>query len=133
MNLTFVDSGVLIAAFRASDRTGKLALEILDDPQRDFASSIFVKLETIPKPAFLKREEEHQFYERFFRRVSKWATIDVDLTASALDMGSTAGLSAMDALHLAAAHQMRCDEFVTTEKVTKPLHRTSLFRIKSIH
>ena len=133
MKLTFVDSGVLIAAFRGTDREGRLALEILDDTQRAFASSIFVRLETIPKPTFFKREEEFQFYEEFFRRVSKWAIVDLDLTDSALDVASSAGLSALDSLNLAAAHQTRCDEFVTTEKPTRPIHRTNLMAIKTIH
>jgi len=108
-------------------------LEILDDTERAFASSIFVRLETIPKPKFFKREEEFQFYQEFFRRVSKWATVGLDLTDAAFDVASSAGLSALDSLNLAAARQTRCEEFVTTEKHTKPIHRTNLMAIKTIH
>ena len=133
MNLTFVDSGVLLAAFRATDREGRLALAILDDKERAFASSVFVRLETIPKPKFFKREVELQFYEEFFRRVSKWATNDSGLMDAALEVAESAGLAALDALHLAAAHQTQCKEFVTTEKHTKPIHRTNLMAIKTIH
>jgi predicted nucleic acid-binding protein len=133
MKLTFVDSGVLIAAFRGTGREGRLALKILDDRERAFASSIFVRLETIPKPRFFKREMEFRFYEVFFDRVSKWATVDLDLMDSALEVAFSAGLSALDALNLAAAHQTECEEFMTTEKPTKPIHRTNLMAIKTIH
>ena len=40
-----------------------------------------------------------------------------------------AGLGAMDALHLAAAHLSRADEFITTEKPNKAIHRSSLVRV----
>jgi len=133
MKLTFVDSGVLIAAFRGTGREGDLALELLDDAEREFASSVFVMLEILPKAQFIEREQERTFYQRFFRDVSKWATVDIELTESAFTIASEAGLSALDALHLAAAHQTRCEEFVTTEKPTKAIHRTSLMAIRTIH
>jgi predicted nucleic acid-binding protein len=133
MKLTFVDSGVLVAAFRAKGRESNPALAILDDPQRSFASSIFVKLEVAPKATFLRRRDEVEFYEEFFRGVSKWALVGRDLTDHALEIASNAGLAAMDALHLAAAHQTRCEELVTTEKPSKPIHRTSLMAIRTIH
>ena len=122
-----------MAAFRGTGREGDLALELLDDREREFASSIFVMLETLPKTEFFEREQERRFYQRFFRDISKWATIDVELTESAFHIASAAGLAAIDALHLAAAHQTQCEEFVTTEKHTKPIHRTNLMAIKTIH
>ncbi len=133
MKLTFVDSGVLIATFRGTGGEGRLALEILDDTERAFASSIFARLETIPKPKFFKREVEFQFHEEFFQRVSRWATVDLDLTDSALEVAFSAGLSALDSLNLAAAHQTGCEEFVTTEKPSKAIHRTTLLAIRTIH
>jgi predicted nucleic acid-binding protein len=133
VKLTFVDSGVLIAAFRGTGREGDLALELLDDGEREFASSIFVMLEILPKTRFFEREQERRFYQRFFRDVFKWATVDVELTESAFTIASDAGLSAMDALNLAAAHQTGCEEFVTTEKPTKAIHRTNLMAIRTIH
>ena len=84
MKLTFVDSGVLVAAFRARGRGSNPALAILDDSQRSFAASIFIRLEVIPKANFFRRQGELEFYEEFFRGVSKWATIDADLSDLAL-------------------------------------------------
>ena len=133
MKLTFIDSGVLIAAYRGIGREGDLALEILDDGEREFASSILVMMEILPKTEFFQREQERNFYQRFFRDVSKWATVDVELTESAFNIASAAGLAAMDALHLAAARQTGCEEFVTTEKPSKPIHRTNLMTIRTIH
>jgi hypothetical protein len=42
---------------------------------------------------------------------------------------SKAGLGAMDALHLAAAHLSHADEFVTTEKPDKAIYRSSLVNV----
>lgn len=66
--LTFVDSGVLISAARGQDKTLKArALAILNDPQRDFASSSFVRLEVLPKAIWTRKQDEQTFYETFFQ------------------------------------------------------------------
>ena len=39
MKLTFVDSGVLIAAGRGTQEVSDVAMSILNDPEREFASS----------------------------------------------------------------------------------------------
>jgi hypothetical protein len=58
VKLTFVDAGVLIAAARGgSIQTGR-AMDILDDPERQFASSAFVRLEVLPQALFNKRTAE---------------------------------------------------------------------------
>ena len=44
---TFVDSGVLITAARGSGESAHDALAILDDPDREFVSSFFIRLEVI--------------------------------------------------------------------------------------
>uniref|UniRef100_UPI0030DABD17 hypothetical protein n=1 Tax=Brasilonema sp. UFV-L1 TaxID=2234130 RepID=UPI0030DABD17 len=42
------------------------------------------------------------------------------------------GLAAMDALHITAALSVGAEEFVTTEKKTKPMFRVSSIKIISI-
>ncbi|MGB3639854.1 MAG: hypothetical protein WBA39_20105 [Rivularia sp. (in: cyanobacteria)] len=42
------------------------------------------------------------------------------------------GLAAMGALQITAAISINASEFVTTEKVTKPMHRVSEIRVISI-
>lgn len=49
---TFLDAGVLISAARGTDGMALQALEILDDTNRAFVSSIFVKLEVLPKAIY---------------------------------------------------------------------------------
>ena len=52
---TYVDSGVLINAFRGTKEVSIKATQVLDDPQRKFASSPFVQLETLPKAIIAPR------------------------------------------------------------------------------
>jgi hypothetical protein len=99
VRVTFVDAGVLIATARGIDHIAHRALAILDEPDRIFASSIFVRLEVLPKPSYLKRKAEVEFYERYFRSVDPWLTPDEHFDA-ALKEACRTGLSAMVAVHL---------------------------------
>lgn len=58
MKLTFVDAGVLIAAARGGSEQAARAMEVLDDPEREFAASPFLRLEVIPQATFNKRLAE---------------------------------------------------------------------------
>ena len=70
---TYIDSGVLINAFRGESALGLRAINILDDSDRSFASSIFVQLETLPKAIYQRQQTEQDFYQAFFSIVSHWA------------------------------------------------------------
>lgn len=59
---TYVDSGVLINAFRGIAEVSLKATQVLDDPSREFASSPFVQLETLPKAIYNKQQEETEFH-----------------------------------------------------------------------
>lgn len=63
---TFVDANVLIAAFQGQDTYWQRAMEIIDDPDRDFIVSDYLKLEVIPQPTYHRRQEEIEFMEEFF-------------------------------------------------------------------
>lgn len=134
MKRTFIDAGVLISAARGTDAVATKALQILDDPDREFASSVFVRLEVLPKSIYFKRENEIQFYETFFDAVVYWTNNMEVLTSEAYREACATGLSAMDALHVAAAKLVGADELVTTESVDKPLHRaiSATFTVVSI-
>lgn len=108
------------------------AFELFDDPNVDFASSIFVQLETLPKPVYFKRTAEVEFYEKFFKSVTIWVEANKELTQSALDEALKNGLGALDALHVAAAVQCGADELVTTEKTKTALTRVSSIPIRSL-
>ncbi len=131
---TFLDSGVLIAAARGTDEMALQALEILDDPNRAFVSSIFVKLEVLPKAVYNRFREEARFYESFFDNdVEFWVGFSDEMVEMAQQHAGKFGLGALDALHVAAAISAEVDEFITTEKPGKPLHRVKGIRVISIH
>ena len=66
---TYIDSVVLITAFRGGSEIAVRAFEILDDEEREFVSSKFVKLEVLPKPIHGRRQDEVDFYEAFFDKL----------------------------------------------------------------
>lgn len=103
--LTYLDSGVLvlISAFRGEPSISIRAAQILDDDTRQFATSGFVQLETLPKALYNKQLEEAEFYEAFFGSVTVWATDLENILKNGDRIARTYGLAAMDAMHIAAA------------------------------
>lgn len=133
MKRTFVDAGVLIAAARGGSVQAARAMEILDDPQREFAASAFLRLEVLPQALFNKRVAEAAFYETFFATVTHWAA-NLDAVAEmAMSEASTYGIEVMDALHIAAAISAGASELVTTEKPSRSIHRARGIKVVTIH
>ena len=130
MKRTFLDAGVLIAAARSTGPDGERAMKFLEDPSRVFLTSPFIHLEVVPKAIYYKKRLERSFYDRYFRNAIWYRELE-KIEAAAQTEAAKTGLAAMDALHLAAAHLSHADEFVTTEKPSKPVHRTPL--VKVIH
>jgi len=126
--ITFLDTGVLIAAARGPQESARRALEILQDSRREFISSVFLELETLPKAMYFRRVNEVEFYRSFFIN-SQQVPADELLVLSAQRLAAKYGLNGMDALHIAAAHALGADEFITTEKPTKPMYRVSEFKV----
>ena len=133
MKITFIDSGVLIAAARGAGEVARRAMEVLDDPDRAFASSAFIRLEVLPKALYYKNHNEAEFYEAFFAEVSHWAEPIERVTADGYSEAVKVGLSAIDALHVAAAAAVGADELVTTERHGKPIHRATSVSVRTIH
>lgn len=129
---TYIDSGVLITAFQGIQAVSIRANRILNDENREFASSRFVQLEVLPKATFNKQQDEAEFYETFFSAVIHWATDLDQIIQDAYQIARTYGLAAMDALHVAAALQIKVDELITTEKSTKLMHRVRSIQIISL-
>lgn len=135
---TFIDSSVLISAFRGQGDLGENALAVLDEQNRDFVTSDFVRLEVLPKPICHKRQDEIQFYETFFDAVddkkSAGETIHSsrNLVQVAQREAEKYGLSAVDALHVAAAQSAGCHELITAEKSTKPFFNVTGVTVRSI-
>jgi predicted nucleic acid-binding protein len=130
---TFLDAGVLIAAARGGDAIAQRALDIIKDRERVFVSSPFVRLEILPKALFHRQDGEVVFYRSYFDLVRVWVDADRDLLEEADDVASRFGLAALDALHVTSAIIAGADEFVTTERPTRPIHRVSGLSVKTIH
>ena len=129
---TYVDAGVLITAAPGVAPIAIKALEILDDPNREFVSSAFLKLEVMPKAMYYRNEAEAAFYNTFFEAVIHWADSHDAIVREAFDEACGSGLAAMDGLHVASAASLGAEELVTTERSDKPIHRTRLIRVVSI-
>jgi len=129
---TFIDAGLLIAAARGNQDISDRALEVLDDPARSYVSSDFVRLEVLPKAVFHRHDPEVHFYRAFFARAKQTVKASSSLVAQAQSEAEQAGLSAIDALHVAAAKRAKCHELITAEKPDKPLFRVVGLNIKSI-
>lgn len=131
--LTFVDSGVLIAAARGAEDVARRAMAVLDDPERSFASSAFVRLEVLPKALRHRREVEARFYETFFQSVNAWAAVVEPLVIEAFSQARSADLRAMDALHVAAALSVGAEEFATSERPESPINKVPSIAVRTIH
>jgi predicted nucleic acid-binding protein len=134
--LTFIDSNVLIAAATGKGKQALRALAILNDSAREFASSPFVRLETVPKAVFHKQQLEVAFYERFFADVQAIHSTPESfelLIKEAEKVGGQFGLNMADALHIAAALDLAAEEFITAERPTSPFRNVKGIKIISIY
>lgn len=128
MTRTYLDSSVLIQAVQGVD--GDKTAGLLDDPEREFVAATFLKLELLPQPTFHKRKAELVFLKAFFERVVEWREADEALLTAALAEAQSVPLSAVDAIHVAAAKALVCDEFITAEKPGKPLHKVRDLKVR---
>jgi predicted nucleic acid-binding protein len=124
--LTFVDASVLIyAATKPTAATvarRMRALQVLVDPDREFLTSDYLRLEVLPIPVCYQKSRGVAFYQKFFTSAALLADRG-QLLAPAYDLACLFGLGALDALHLAAAAAHDA-EFVSAEKPSKPIYRS---------
>jgi predicted nucleic acid-binding protein len=121
---TFLDGSVLIAAIRGLPVPTERALGIINDPERVFLASDFVRLKVLPKALYFPQQDEVDFYEAYFATVVEMVTVSPALVMHAYTEAQQAGLAGMDALHIAAAKAGGAEELITTERPT-----TALFRV----
>jgi predicted nucleic acid-binding protein len=120
---TYVDSGVLIWAAQGVTENSGIALPFVTDSSREYVTSDYVRLELIPKATFHRNQTELDFYEAFFQANIRCIPASESLMREAMDHGCHTGISGLDALHIAYAVFAGAEEFITTEKRTKPIHR----------
>jgi len=129
---TYIDADVLIAAFRGEEAICRKAMEIIDDPDRQFIVSDYLKLEVIPKPTFHRFKEEMEFMETFFN--SAWLNVDAtpSITTKAITLACQYNLGVLDALHAGTVAESETDVFITLERPTSPLCQVQEIRIESL-
>lgn len=120
---TYLDANVLIVAFRGEHPAADAALTLLGEGHRQFVASPYLRLETLRKPRFYRRQDEIEFMETLFATVAHWVPSDDRLVQRAFELAARLDLGAMDALHAAAALQGGAEVFVTMERRSKPLFR----------
>jgi predicted nucleic acid-binding protein len=131
--LTYLDTSVLIEAFRGEKAAAFRALEVLDDPERRFVVSDYLRLEVLPHPTFLGRRDEVQFMRAFLEGAAEDVPSSQELTGCAVSLASQYDMTAIDALHVGAAVTAVVDEFVTMEKSTTPMCRVREIKVVSLH
>lgn len=131
MTRTFLDAGILIAAVRGQEEEAARALALLDDPERDFLTSDFLRLEVLPKALYYQRPAEAALYARYFAR-ARFVPVSAVLVTHAYAEAATVGLSALDALHITCAKAGGAEEFITTERPTSPLFRVTGLVVTSL-
>ena len=127
--ITFIDSGVLITASQGTEVLSNRAIKAITSVDREYASSQFIKLEILPKALYHSQSNEVEFYQTFFSAVTYWADDLEKIIDNSFKIASEYGLAAMDALHIAAAISVEAEEFITTEKPTKPMYRVTDLRV----
>lgn len=118
-----MDTGVFVATWRGSVEARSKADAIFRDDSKTLIASSIVRLELAPHNACPPSETAH--FEALFEFVHVWIPLDESLALRARELRTAFGLASLDALHVAAAELAVVDQFVSTERPTKPLYRAS--------
>ena len=130
---TFLDSGVLLTAWKGKASDHQAAMSILHDSRRSFVTGQMVKLELIPKPAFFKKRDELEFYQIHFAATLAEQPLSTEIADAAFELAKRYGLAGADALNIAAALKLGAEEFITTELPGKPLFRVAGIKVTTLH
>ena len=122
----FIDANLLIRA--ATGRNTAVAFLVLRKDLR-FITSEYLMMEVCPKAKLYGTSEECAFHDWFFPR-TQIIESSPRLRRLAREEADRLGLSAMDALHLAAASVGGADLFLTGEGRNKPMYGSSLVTVR---
>jgi predicted nucleic acid-binding protein len=131
--LTYIDSCVLLYAAQGTAILAERALPFLFDPEREYVTSDYVRLELVPHATYNKRRAEVEFYETFFQSAIRHIPTSKTLLDTAMDLGCRTDVTGIDAIHVACAILAGAEELVTAERTTKPIYRTTAVRVVSIN
>ena len=127
---TFLDSGVLLTAWKGKDRA--LALRVMESPDREFVTGQMVRLELIPKAVYQKQSAEVRLYEAHFDTAKSEEPLNQELGSAAFALARKYGLAAADAIHIAAAIRLGAQEFITSEPPGKPIFRVAEIKVTAL-
>lgn len=131
--LTAIDSCVLRNAVQGVGEDNRKALEVLDDENREFIACDFVALELIPKPTFHKIQDQVSFYQTFFDNAKLRVVVSQAVTDLALRLASEHDITPLDSLIVSSAIIGGADEFITSEKPTKPMYKVKEVKVVSLY
>lgn len=116
---TYIDSCVLLAAFKGDEPTSQRAMDIIGDTDRTFVVSHVLALECVSTARRGGYTDQVEFCEDFIRSGEHVALGDASTSWA---VGVLAGnyIQPMDLFHIAIAVQAQADDFITTEAPTKP-------------
>ena len=83
----------------------------------------------MPKAVYHRNTSEIEFYRTYFDNVRIWISDVERIVEIAIQESERHGIAAMDAMHIASAHLGEAEVLYTSERKTKPMHRTSLVRV----
>ena len=129
----YIDSNVWIAAIKSEGATASRALSELEASDIQPVISDYVRLETLPKPKFLKRHAEVQLLEQLFTMAERIPLHQHAIVERALELAAQYDLTPVDALHVGTALEGVVDKFITLEKPSKPFFRITEVRMRSIY
>jgi predicted nucleic acid-binding protein len=130
---TFLDSGVLLTAWKGREADAAAAERVMEDARREFVTCQMVKMELLPKPTFFRNADEVAFFKTHFDQIKAEEPLSRELGEEAFALAAKHGLAAADALSMAAALRLGAQEFVTTETPGKPLFRVRGIRVTTLH
>jgi predicted nucleic acid-binding protein len=129
---TYVDASVLIEAFRGKGAAARRAMELLDDDNRTFIVSDFLRLEVVPKPTFHRYSDELAFMNEFLACARENIPASPHITSRAIEVASQYDTAPMDSLHIATAAVAQADELVTLEKPASPICQVREIKVVSL-
>jgi predicted nucleic acid-binding protein len=129
---TFIDTCVIVAAYKTQRTLHDNAKRVLFDSTRRFLSTSLVRLELSSAHYRPENSGEANFYERFWSEgISELIDIDESMIAEGIKTSKLTEAAAMDAMHLACAVRMDADEFITAERKDKdrPVYRDDRIKV----
>ena len=122
---TYLDTGVLIDAAGGKGTRSEAALRLLNDPKRTFLSCPYLDFELLPQVIRNRVREQQHFLEAFLLATERVEDMRA-IFRLAFQEASLSPVSGIDARHIAAAHLLKADEFITTERPGKSICKNGL-------